>query len=95
MTTGASSDLNKATEIIKEYIMNYGMNRDFGLLTFKKEDESIKEAMINLSRELYDETYGILKSKKDILFKIRDELIEKETMTGGEVEKLISPVSCE
>lgn len=91
VTTGASNDIEKATGIIKKMITEYGMNENFGLLNLEeleiKPDVIAKEA-VNLSKELYSESYKLMIDNADTLKKIAEALIEKETLTGEEIRKI-------
>lgn len=91
ITTGASNDIEKATGIIKKMITEYGMNENFGLLNLEeleiKPDVIAKEA-VSLSKELCSESYKLMMDNADILKKIAETLIEKETLTGEEIRKI-------
>lgn len=91
VTTGASNDIEKATGIIKKMITEYGMNENFGLLNLEeleiKPDVIAKEA-VSLSKELCSESYNLMMDNADILKKIAEALIEKETLTGEEIRKI-------
>jgi len=103
LTTGASNDLEKATNIARKMVTEYGMSslgpviygernhevflgRDFGhVRNYSEEvaseiDREIK-AFIDLA---YKKTKDIILSHKQIITKIADELIEKETLTRKE-----------
>ncbi len=47
-TTGAGNDIEKASELARKMVCDYGMNEDLGPLTFGKKDEQIF-----LGREIY------------------------------------------
>lgn len=91
ITTGASNDIEKATDIIKKMITEYGMNEEFGLLNLDGLDvkpEIITKEAIKLSRELKEVSYDLLTSNIEKLKMIAEKLIEKETLTGEEVRKI-------
>ena len=50
MTTGASDDLRKATQIAKQLVMKYGMSSDLGPRTFGKTDD-----MVFLGKEISEQ----------------------------------------
>ena len=59
VTTGASNDIDRATDIIKEIVMTYGMTDSFGLLNLSKlgvDNKIIIEKEIELSKQLQEET---------------------------------------
>jgi len=109
LTTGATSDLRRATSIAKKLITDYGMSETLGLRTFGE-----KEEMIFLGREIHEQkdysektaeqidseissfinkakekAEKIITSKKDILIKIAERLLKKETIEKEEFEKIV------
>jgi cell division protease FtsH len=50
VTTGASSDLRRATEIARKLVTDYGMSDKLGLRTFGQ-----KEEMVFLGREIHEQ----------------------------------------
>ncbi|GIW21286.1 MAG: ATP-dependent zinc metalloprotease FtsH [Candidatus Sericytochromatia bacterium] len=112
ITTGAKNDLERATEIAKKMVMEFGMTDKFGPITFGKNNEHIflgrdfghdrdySEAIAseidnevkNIISENYQKAKNILLKNKTKLIKIANILIEKETLDGEEVTKLISEI---
>ena len=91
VTTGASNDIEKATDIIKKMITEYGMNEEFGLLNLEGLDvksEIITKEAVKLSKELKEVSYNLLVSNIEKLKMIAEKLIEKETLTGEEVKNI-------
>lgn len=91
VTTGASNDIEKATDIIKKMITEYGMNEEFGLLNLEGLDvkpEIITKEAIKLAQELKEVSYSLLASNIEKLKMIAEKLIEKETLTGEEVKNI-------
>ena len=109
LTTGATSDLRRATSIAKKLITDYGMSETLGLRTFGE-----KEEMIFLGREIHEQkdysektaeqidseissfinkakekAEKIITSKKDMLIKIAERLLKKETIEKEEFEKIV------
>ena len=109
VTTGATSDLRRATAIARRLITDYGMSEELGLRTFGE-----KEEMIFLGREIHEQrdysekiaeridgeiskfiaqakekAKKILKDKVDLLDKIADTLLKKETIEKIAFEKLV------
>lgn len=98
ITTGASNDIEKATEIIRDYCMRYGMDDEFGMLNLDVlmgEIDSLAASQIlleqstKLMKNLYDETKTLMTSKKSILVKIANELLVKETLDEDDIVRLI------
>lgn len=91
VTTGASHDIEKATDIIKKMITEYGMNEEFGLLNLEGLDvkpEIITKEAVKLAQELKEVSYSLLASNIEKLKMIAEKLIEKETLTGEEVKNI-------
>lgn len=91
VTTGASNDIEKATDIIKKMITEYGMNEEFGLLNLEGLDvkpEIITKEAVKLAQELKEVSYSLLASNIEKLKMIAEKLIEKETLTGEEVKNI-------
>ena len=91
VTTGASNDIEKATDIIKKMITEYGMNEEFGLLNLEGLDvkpEIITKEAVKLAQELKEVSYSLLASNIEKLKMIAEKLIEKETLKGEEVKNI-------
>ncbi len=112
MTTGAGNDIERATEIARKMVCEWGMSEKLGPVTFGKKDESIflgrdmamhknfSEATAveidNEIRRIVDQNYArvvqMLSGHQELLHKLAKELIEKENLTGAEVEGIVHPV---
>lgn len=93
ITTGAYNDIEKATNIIIDYVSKYGFSSENGLLSFSKifkEDECIKEKYKEISILLYEKAKQILNDNKEYLFKIAEELMEKETLDEEDIELIFA-----
>lgn len=90
ITTGASNDIERATEMIKGYFNNYGMSEKYGMIKISsiKEGEYLKEA-IEMSKRLYSTTLNLLEDNRDKLDRIAEELLEKETITEKDLDRII------
>lgn len=98
ISTGAYSDIKRATEVARTYIEKVGMNNNIGPvnvenneyyssdITMREVDLEIREML----RKQYQETVKILKENRSKLDKIAELLMEKETITGEEVRKIIN-----
>ena len=95
VTTGASNDIDRATNIIKEIVTKYGMSDKFGLLNLEDlglDKEKVLEEEIVLAKELENDTIKILKENKETLEKIAKELLEKETIYESDLDRIIKGV---
>ena len=92
ITTGACSDIEKASKIISDMIIEYGMNKDRSLLNLKviKDEEQLKREAKALSEELYSEALNDLTKHKDILEDIANALLEKETLYDTDIYEIVS-----
>lgn len=93
VTTGASSDIQSATKIIKAMISDYGMNQEVGMLSLRALDIDSDELLLkeaqNISKRLYEEATNDIMENKEIIKAIADTLIEKETIDGDELDLII------
>lgn len=92
ITTGASNDIAQATRSIKHMVSVYGMSK-YGLLNLEElkvpASELISEYQ-TISKRLENECYQLLADHKDMLIKLADTLIEKETLEEAEVLALFA-----
>jgi cell division protease FtsH len=92
ITTGASNDIERATEQIRGMIDTYGMSEEFGMIKVSSlggQKEMLKEAS-TLSKVLYEETLSFMKEHKSLLETIALELLKKETLSEEELDMLIA-----
>ena len=109
ISTGASQDIRQATSIARDMICRYGMSEKFGFQAFSEPSQFTGEELApafseETSREidaevkrLIDEAYAdakrIIDENRPALERLANALIEKETMDGREVERILSPES--
>lgn len=109
-TTGAGNDIERATEMARKMVCEWGMSDRMGPVSFGKKDESIflgREMAMhkNFSEEtaqkiddeikrIVDESYtralNILKEHEDALHRLSQCLVEKENLSGTEVDDIIA-----
>lgn len=97
VTTGASQDISQATNKIRAMLLNYGMSERYGMLnpsqlsgnTKSYEDPLFLEEASKLSRDLYNDTYLFLMENKYVLQSIAEALLDKETLTDDDLNRLI------
>lgn len=91
LTTGASADIQQATNIIYQMITMYGMNEEYGLLNLNDmhvDSKMILSEAIKLSKKLEAETFKLLIEYKEMHQEIVNVLLEKETIDGNELEEI-------
>lgn len=98
ITTGASNDIEKATEIVRDYIMRYGMNQELGMLNLKvlmdQADDSRASQMLleessKLMKRLYNECKLLMVQNKELLIKIAQALLEQESLDEQDLNHLL------
>lgn len=108
ISTGASNDLEKATELAKSMVTTYGMSENLGPLSYEKgrplfldvpwnsqreysEDTAMKidEEVKRIITGAYDRAKAILAERLESLKRIAGILIERESMDGEELKKLL------
>ncbi|KAI3875633.1 hypothetical protein MKX03_026036 [Papaver bracteatum] len=98
VTSGASSDLQKATSLARAMVTKYGMSKVVGLVADEYDDngrfmsnETKKEV-----RELLDRAYNnamtILTTHSNELHALANALLEKETLTGSQINTLLAQI---
>ena len=101
VTTGAANDIEKATDIARAMVTQYGMSKRFGLVglatvenryldgaaTLNCSDTTaaqVDQEVIELLKESYDKALQMLRENREVMDKLAEFLIEKETITGKE-----------
>ncbi len=92
VTTGASNDIQKASQLLVDYINKYGMDEDMGLFSMAILNEGHDNHLIQKCRtqmnELYETTRELMKEHLPLLEKITQELLTQESLTGQDIERL-------
>ncbi len=98
ITTGASNDIEKATSLLKDYIMEYGMSKEAGLLNInvllemgQKQivQQTLFEECKKQMNSLYEKTKNLLIKNKEMLDRIAKELLRKESLVEEELDQLL------
>jgi cell division protease FtsH len=96
ITTGASSDIKQATEIIKSYIGVYGMSDEYGLINLAAFNNVNQEELIQkastLAKTLYNEVRDDISRNKDLLEKLSTELLAHESLSESEIESIFNTI---
>lgn len=98
ITGGASQDLRTATKTAVRMVKNYGMSKTIGLVNIQElyenswagtTSETIAQEVRQMIEETYKETIALLLKHKDILIKIAQALLDKETLYEVELNDLV------
>lgn len=98
VTTGACSDLVRATEIARNMVCSYGMS-DLGPIVYNQQHvdfaysqkmaERIDQEIQNIISSSYDKAMTLLKQNRDKLDLLAQELLDKETLYAAEIYGLL------
>ena len=105
VTTGASDDLRRVTDLVYSTIQIYGMNPRLGQLAFPKDpnamieerpySEKTAKAMDEEAKQIVDEAYertlNLMREHKDKVEQVANMLLDKETITHDDILELIGP----
>jgi cell division protease FtsH len=110
ITTGAGNDLERATELARKMVCEWGMSDELGPLTYGKKEEQIflgreiaqhrdfseetarqidmavKEIIMEASTKVTE----LLEGHLDILKRMADELLEKETIVLDDIKRILT-----
>jgi len=111
VSTGAHNDLQRAADIARSMVTEYGMTEKFGPLTFEKERRPLfldiglpsggREYSEDTAREIdqevkhlvddaYKKVHNILTGNEDRLKTLAIALLEKETIEGEDIRKILA-----
>lgn len=90
-TTGASNDIERATNILYNMVSTLGMTPSTGMINLTSlniDNKVIIDDVSKLAKELQDECLKLLEDNKDMLEEIVNSLMEKETVYEEELEAI-------
>lgn len=93
VTTGASSDIQHATQTIHQMISYYGMTEKYGMVNLAQlnvDNKVILDEVVAMANRLEKETEQLLIANKHILEKVVEVLLEKETISGTELDAIFN-----
>lgn len=102
ITTGASDDLKKCTQIASGLVTEYGMSPRLGTLNYAQEqgyqknfsektNKVIDEEISRVINECYAKSKTLLAEKREIIEKLAEELLERETLSLPEIVDILGP----
>ncbi|WP_425447080.1 ATP-dependent zinc metalloprotease FtsH [Dethiothermospora halolimnae] len=96
ITTGASNDLQKSTDMIMSMISRFGMDEKSGLISYESilgnnagSNSYIVDRIKAITEELYLETKEILQNNMELLDNVAKSLLEKETIDEDDLNNII------
>lgn len=96
ITTGASNDLNTATELARYMVSVCGMSDAIGPVHIKERPSSemqsrIDAEVVKILREAYDRVKALLKKHEKALHALANALLEYETLTAEQIKRILLP----
>ncbi len=105
VTTGAANDIERATDIARAMVTQYGMSRRFGLVGLASVQSRYLDGTVSLNcsdttaadidteviailKDSYEKALSLLRENRELMDKLAEFLIEKETITGKEFMKI-------
>eukprot|EP01135_Chromosphaera_perkinsii_P005757 Nk52_evm57s359 gene=Nk52_evmTU57s359 len=98
ITSGASNDIEQATNLARTMVTKYGMSKKVGLLLYKEEEinslstetrTNIDTEMKSLTKSAYMHAQKILSENEQQLHRLANALLEYETLTAAEIKMVI------
>jgi cell division protease FtsH len=114
ITTGASNDLQRATDLAERMVTTYGMSKILGPLAYEKGQQNnflgdggmmnprrmvsndtakaIDEEVKDIVETAHQQALNILKTNRDLLETIAQQILETEVIEGEELQNLLNQV---
>lgn len=92
VTTGASNDIQKASQLLVDFLNKFGMDQEMGLFSTEVLQEGSDNRLLSRCRaqmnELYNETKLLMEKQLPTLEKLTIELLEKETLNQQDLDRI-------
>lgn len=107
ITTGASNDFEKATEIVTNMIVKYGMDKELGPISYaekwndeykmyktysEKTAELIDQKIKEYLIDCYEKSKALIKKNKNLITQMSKVLLEKEYLTKDEFVAMMEDI---
>lgn len=106
ISTGASNDIEKATETARNMVTVYGMSERFDMMGLEsisnryldgrpvrncsnETSAIIDDEVLKIIKNSHEKSINLLEENKELLNRIAETLLEKETITGEEFMKIV------
>ncbi len=110
MSTGAGNDLDRATDLARKMVCNWGMSPEIGPVSFAEEHgpvflgrdyartkgysehtaRVIDDEIRRIIGEAYKAALAILDDNRDIVERLAEDLLEKETVSSVEIREMLA-----
>ncbi len=107
-TTGASNDIEKATNIARQMVLDYGFSEKLGAIKWSDDEQSdlgalthkysahtaeiIDEEVLKLVETAHTETWNVINENRDILDELVRQLLVKETLNEKELAAIFANI---
>jgi cell division protease FtsH len=103
VTNGAANDLERATEVARAMVFEYGMSNASASRTMRADNYALSEEtkrlrdqeQARLTDEAYADAIQLLRKHRSVLDRIATALLEKETLQKDELDELLAGVEPE
>ncbi|KAI3468122.1 hypothetical protein Pfo_024785 [Paulownia fortunei] len=103
VTSGASSDLQQATNLARAMVTKYGMSKEVGVVTHNYDDHGksmstetrllIEQEVKEFLERAYNNAKTILTTNSKELHALANALLEHETLTGSQIKALLAQIN--
>lgn len=107
-TTGASNDIEKATNIARQMVLDYGFSEKLGAIKWSDDEQSdlgalthkysahtaeiIDEEVLKLVETAHTEAWNVINENRDILDELVRQLLVKETLNEKELAAIFANI---
>ena len=108
VTTGASNDIEKATNIARQMVLDYGFSEKLGAIKWSDDEQSdlgalthkysahtaeiIDEEVLKLVETAHTEAWNVINENRDILDELVRQLLVKETLNEKELAAIFANI---
>lgn len=89
VTTGASNDIERASNLIKNMVYQFGMGHDMLNGNIFSDKKIMENDMREISAKAYNVVISILNKNRDLLDKIAEKLLEFESIDNNQLNEII------
>jgi cell division protease FtsH len=110
LSTGAGNDLDRATDLARKMVCNWGMSPEIGPVSFSENHgpvflgrdfartksyseytaRVIDDEIRRIIGEAFNDAMKILEENRDIVERLSDDLLEKETVSSTEIREMLA-----